>query len=66
MESRNGQWSQVLFSEYEGPMTKRRAQEQLSQRGPDLDVAQTEAALRRALARLEFVQKRRRKPGRNL
>ena len=45
---------------------KRRAQEQLSQRGPDLDVAQTEAALRRALARLEFVQKRRRKPGRNL
>ncbi len=43
---------------------KRRAEERLSQRAPDLDVARVEAGLRRALARLEVVQRRkRRKPG---
>ena len=43
---------------------KRRAQERLSQRPPDLDLARAEAGLRRALARLEVVQRRRkRKPG---
>ena len=43
---------------------KRRAQERLSQRAPDVDLARVEAGLRRALARLEVVQRRRRrKPG---
>ena len=45
---------------------KCRAQERLSQRGPDVDLARAEAGLRRALARLEVVQRRRRKPGSNL
>ncbi len=42
---------------------KSRAEERLKERGSGLDVARTEAALRRAIARLEVVQRRRRKPG---
>ena len=42
---------------------KRRAQERLKERGPGLDMARAEAGLRRSLARLEVVQRRRkRKP----
>lgn len=40
---------------------KRRAQERLSHRTPDIDVAQVEAALHRALVRLEVVAKRRKR-----
>ncbi|MBI2287921.1 MAG: F0F1 ATP synthase subunit epsilon, partial [Chloroflexi bacterium] len=43
---------------------KRRAQEQLSQRTPDVDMAQSEAALRRSLARLKLAEKRRRRQSR--
>jgi len=43
---------------------KRRAQERLKQRIPEVDHARAEASLRRALARLEVVQRRRkRRPG---
>ncbi len=38
---------------------KRRAQEQLKERPPDADLFQAEASLRRALARLGVVQRRR-------
>jgi F-type H+-transporting ATPase subunit epsilon len=46
-------------------VAKRRAEKELSQRAPGLDMAKTEAALRRALARLAVVDKvkRGRKPG---
>ena len=40
---------------------KRRAQEQLSHRTPGVDETRTEAALRRSLARLKVVAKRRRR-----
>ncbi len=42
-------------------IAKRRAEELLKTRGPDVDVAQTEATLRRALMRLKVAQ-RKRKP----
>jgi len=43
---------------------KRRAQEQLRERTPGVDLFRAEAGLRRALARLEVVQRRRkRRPG---
>lgn len=43
---------------------RRRAQEQLSRRTPEVNVAQAEAALRRSLIRLKVVEKRRRRsPG---
>ncbi len=42
---------------------KRRAEEQLKTRPPDMDLAQTEAALRRSLIRLKIAQRRRRRPG---
>lgn len=42
-------------------IAKRRAEELLKTRGPDVDVAQTEATLRRALMRLK-VSQRKRKP----
>ena len=43
---------------------KRRAQEEISHRLPEVDAAQTEAALRRSLTRLKVVERRRkRKPG---
>jgi len=42
-------------------IAKRRAEELLKTRGPDVDVAQTEAMLRRALMRLKVAQ-RKRKP----
>ena len=43
---------------------KRRAQERLKQPTPGVDLAQAEASLRRALARLQVVQRRRkRRPG---
>jgi F-type H+-transporting ATPase subunit epsilon len=40
---------------------KRRAEEQLRTRPPDMDIAQTEAALRRSLVRLKVAERRRRK-----
>ena len=40
----------------------RRAQERLSERIPEPDMAQAEAALHRSLARLKVAEKRRRKP----
>ena len=40
---------------------KRRAEERLSHRTPDVDVIKAETALRRALIRLEVVEKRRRR-----
>lgn len=40
---------------------KRRAEERLKQAGPDVDLTRTEAGLRRALTRLEVVQRRRRR-----
>ena len=42
---------------------KHRAEEQLKTRPPDIDLAQTEAALRRSLIRLKIAQRRRRRPG---
>jgi len=42
-------------------IAKRRAEELLKTRGPDVDIAQTEATLRRALMRLKVAQ-RKRKP----
>ena len=43
---------------------KRRAQERLKERAPDADLFRAEAGLRRALARLDVVQRRRRRrPG---
>jgi F-type H+-transporting ATPase subunit epsilon len=41
---------------------KHRAEEQLRTRPPDMDLAQTEAALRRSLVRLKVAQRRRRRP----
>jgi F-type H+-transporting ATPase subunit epsilon len=41
---------------------KRRAEEQLKTRPPDIDLAQTEAALRRSLIRLKIAQRRKRRP----
>jgi F-type H+-transporting ATPase subunit epsilon len=43
---------------------KRRAQERLSHRTPDVDVAQAEVALHRALARLEVVERKKKKKAR--
>ena len=43
---------------------KRRAQERLAHRTPEVDVARAETALRRSLARLEVVERRKRKAGR--
>jgi len=40
---------------------KRRAQEQLSRRAPGIDTARAEAELRRSLARLKVVEKRRKR-----
>lgn len=40
---------------------KHRAEEQLSHHPPEVDMARTEAALRRALTRLKVVEKRRRR-----
>ncbi len=40
----------------------RRAQEQLSQPTPEVDMAQAEAALHRSLARLKVAERRRRRP----
>ncbi len=40
---------------------KRRAQERLRHPSPELDVSQVEASLRRAMARLDVVERRRRK-----
>ncbi|MBL7124655.1 MAG: F0F1 ATP synthase subunit epsilon [Dehalococcoidales bacterium] len=42
---------------------KRRAEELLSRHAPEVDTAQAEAALRRSLARLKVVGRRKRKPG---
>ena len=43
---------------------KRRAEERLTQHMPDIDLAQAEASLRRAMARLAVAEKRRRRrPG---
>jgi len=42
---------------------KRRAEELLSRHAPEVDTAQVEAALRRSLARLKVVGRRKRKPG---
>ena len=42
---------------------KKRAQEQLSKAAPGVDSTRTEASLRRALARLDVVRRRRRSPG---
>ena len=42
---------------------KRRAQERLREHPPGVDVAQTEAALHRAIIRLEVVERRRRRRG---
>ncbi len=40
---------------------KRRAEEMLQQRGPEVDLARAEAALQRALVRISIAQKRRRR-----
>jgi len=40
---------------------KRRAEELLQQRGPEVDLARAEAALQRALVRISIAQKRRRR-----
>jgi len=40
---------------------KRRAEERLREHAPGVDMAQTEAALRRALARIEVVERRKRR-----
>ena len=40
---------------------RKRAQERLSQAGPDTDKARAEAALRRAITRLDVVEKRKRR-----
>jgi F-type H+-transporting ATPase subunit epsilon len=40
---------------------KRRAQEMLQQRGPEVDLARAEAALQRALVRISVAQKRRKR-----
>ena len=40
---------------------KRRAQEMLQQRGPEVDLARAEAALQRALVRISVAQKRKRR-----
>ena len=42
---------------------KRRAQERISQHAPGVDMGRAEAALRRSLARLKVVEKRRRRQG---
>ncbi|MFB0559524.1 MAG: F0F1 ATP synthase subunit epsilon [Dehalococcoidales bacterium] len=42
---------------------KRRAEEQISQRAPGVDMPQAEAALRRSLIRLKVAERRKRKPG---
>ena len=42
---------------------KRRADEQLSRRVPEVDTAQAEAALRRSLIRLKVAERRKRRPG---
>ena len=43
---------------------KRRAEEQLRQRVPEVDASRVEASLRRALARLDVVQRRKRRGSR--
>jgi F-type H+-transporting ATPase subunit epsilon len=42
---------------------RRRAQERLTQRAPDVDTVRAQAALQRSLARIRVVQRKRRKPG---
>ena len=42
---------------------KRRAEELLTTRPPDMDLAAAEAALRRAMSRLKAAERRRRRPG---
>jgi F-type H+-transporting ATPase subunit epsilon len=41
---------------------RRRAEERLQKRAPDIDIARAQAALQRSLARLKVVEKRRKRP----